>query len=188
MYGQALSGPYVATIGQCDGAGISDGAAKVKSAVFPAAVLLAGMTVPAWADAVCMANTGRFEPGQYACLRAGETSHLARCEMNLNILSWNEVLDHCPGDPAPGPAPATSVCRANGQFIPEGGFACLVVAGGAHLARCDTVLNASSWTKVQDGCPGPPMPEVIPDAQMPPLLEHPLSGPRRLIERLRDAL
>ena len=160
----------------------------MKSTVFPAAVALVGMTVPAWADAACMANMGHFELGQYACLRVGETSHLARCEMNLNILSWNEVLDHCPGDPAPGPAPATSVCRANGQFIPGGGLACLVVAGSTYLARCDTVLNAPSWTKVQDGCPGAPMPEVIPDAQMHPLLKHPLSGPRRLFERLRDAL
>lgn len=155
--------------------------------MFPAAVALVGMTVPAWADAACMANMGRFEPGQYACLRVGETSRLARCEMNLNIMSWNEVLDHCPGDPAPGPAPATSVCRANGQFIPGGGFACLVVVGSTYLARCDTVLNAPSWTKVQDGCPGAPMPELNPDAQVPGS-KHPLSGPRRLLERLRDAL
>ncbi|WP_246707374.1 hypothetical protein [Mesorhizobium sp. NZP2077] len=160
----------------------------MKSAVFPAVVVLAGMTVPAWADAVCMASIGRFEPGQYACLRVGGASHLARCEVNLNILSWKEVLDHCPGDPAPAPAPTTSVCRANGQFTLGGGFACLVVAGDTHLARCDTVLNASSWTNVQEGCPGPPQAQVTPDSQAYPLLEHPLSGPRRLIERLRDAL
>ena len=135
-----------------------------------------------------MANMGRFELGQYACLRVGETSHLARCEVNLDILSWNEVLDHCPGGTAPKPAVATSVCRANGKFIPGGGFACLVVAGSTHLARCDTVLNASSWTNVQEGCPGPPLPKVIPDSQAYPLLQHPLSGPRRLYERLRNAL
>ncbi|WP_244530002.1 hypothetical protein [Mesorhizobium qingshengii] len=160
----------------------------MKSTVLPAAVALVGMTLPAWADASCMANMGQFELGQYACLTVGESSHLARCEVNLNILSWKEVLDHCPGGPASQPALATSVCRANGRFVPGGGFACLTVAGSTHLARCDTVLNDPSWTKVQEGCPGAPQPEVIPDTQVNPGLKHPLSGARRLIERLRDAL
>ena len=146
------------------------------------------MTVSGWADEACIANMGRFALGQYACLKAGETSHLARCEVNLNTLSWKEVLDYCPGGSAPRPALATSACRANGQFFPDGGFACLVVAGSTHLARCDTVLNDSSWTKVQEGCPGAQQPEVIPDPQAHPWLKQPLSGPRRLIERLRDAL
>ncbi|ODA96282.1 hypothetical protein BFX40_27760 [Mesorhizobium sp. SEMIA 3007] len=160
----------------------------MKSTVFRALVALLGTALPARADEACMANMGRFELGQYACLRVGETSHLARCEVNLDILSWNEVLDHCPGGTAPKPAVATSVCRANGKFIPGGGFACLVVAGSTHLARCDTVLNAPSWTKVQEGCPGAPLPEATPDAQVHPGLKNLLSGPRRLFERLRDAL
>ncbi|WP_245465277.1 MULTISPECIES: hypothetical protein [unclassified Mesorhizobium] len=160
----------------------------MKGTLFPAAMALVGMMVPAWADGACIANMGRFELGQYACLQAGETSHLARCETNLNILSWKQVLDHCPGGPAPGPALATSVCRANGQLFPAGGFACLVVAGSTHLARCDTVLNDPSWTKVQEGCPGPPPPEVLPERQVHPWLKQPLAGPRRLIERLRNAL
>lgn len=181
-------GPYLATIGQCDRSSVSDGFNKLKITVIPAAVALVGMTAQAWADTACMAPAGRFELGQYACLRVGETSHLARCEASLNILSWKEVLDHCPGGPAPGPALATSVCRANDQFFPPSGFACLIVDGSTHLARCDTVLNNPSWTKVQEGCPGAPQPHVIPDPQVHPWLEHPLSGPRRLIERLRDAL
>jgi hypothetical protein len=135
-----------------------------------------------------MANMAKFERGQYACLRAGETSHLARCEVNLNILSWNEVLDHCPGGPAPIPAQDTFVCRANGQFFPAGGFACLTLSGSKHLARCDAVLNISSWTKVQEGCPGAPQPEVVPDSRGHPWLQDAFAVPRRLIERLRDAL
>ncbi|AID31479.2 hypothetical protein MCHK_3676 [Mesorhizobium huakuii 7653R] len=167
---------------------MSNGSNTLKSTVFRALVALVGTALPARADEACMANMGRFELGQYACLRVGETSHLARCEVNLDILSWNEVLDHCPGGTAPKPVAATSVCRANGKFIPGGGFACLVVAGSTHLARCDTVLNAPSWTKVQEGCPGAPLPEATPDAQVHPGLKNLLSGPRRLFERLRDAL
>jgi hypothetical protein len=161
---------------------------KLRSTAFPVAVTLVAMTAQAWADAACVAPVGRFQPGQYACLGVGEASHLARCEVSLNILSWNDVLDHCPGGSASGSAPATSVCRANDQFIPSGGFACLIVAGSTHLARCDTVLNSPSWTTVQEGCPGAPQPDVIPDPQVQPWLKLPLAGPRRLIERLRDAL
>lgn len=183
---QFLSGPYLATIAQCHGSRISNGSDGLKRTVFYGAVALVGMMVPASADEACIANMGRFELGQYACLQAGATSHLARCEANLNILSWKQVLDHCPGGPTPGPALATSVCRANGQFFPAGGYACLVVSGSTHLARCDTVLNDPSWTKVQEGCPGPPLPQVVPEPQTHPWLKQPLAVPRRLIERLRN--
>lgn len=160
----------------------------MNNTAFPAVLVLVGMAAPAWADAVCIANMGRFERGQYACLRTGETSQLARCEVNGNVLSWNEVLDHCPGGPQPRSAPASFVCRANGQFFPAGGFACLTVSGSRHLARCDAVLNNSSWTNVQEGCPGGPQPEVVPDPQGYSRLQQILAVPRRLIERIRDAL
>jgi hypothetical protein len=51
------------------------------------------------------------------------------------------------------PAFAASECLANGQSFQIGQVACLTVAGKSHLARCDMVLNNTSWTKVQDDCP-----------------------------------
>jgi hypothetical protein len=153
------------------------------------AAALVGMTVPALADSACMANAEQFERGQYACLTASGTSQLARCEMNLNILSWNKVLDHCPGGSPPKPTFATPfVCRANDQLFPVGGFACLTLDGRKQLSRCDAVLNNSSWTKVQDGCPGPELPVVAPDTKSRPWFGHPFLGPRGFIQRLRDAL
>ena len=135
-----------------------------------------------------MANAERFERGQYACLTAGGSSQLARCEVNLNILSWNKVLDHCPGGPPPRPTLATPfVCRANDQVFPAGGFACIVLGGSKQLSRCDAVLNNPSWTKVQDGCPGAELPDVVPEAKSSPWY-RPFSGPRGFIQRLRDAL
>lgn len=136
-----------------------------------------------------MANAQQFTRGQYACLTANGTNKLARCEMNLNISSWNEVLDHCPGGPAPRPTFARPfVCLANGQAFPVGGFACLTLDGGKQLSRCDAVLNNSSWTKVQDGCPGPELPDLAPEAKSIPWSHRLWSGPRGFIQRLRDAL
>jgi len=89
-----------------------------------------------------------------------------------------------PGGPARSPTPATTfVCRANDQAFPAGGFACLILAGSKQLSRCDTVLNSPSWTKVQEGCPGAGQPDVVPDSN-----GTPVADPRRLIERLRNAL
>lgn len=136
-----------------------------------------------------MANAQLFERGQYACLTASGTSQLARCEMNLNILSWNKVLDHCPGGPPPKPTIAAPfVCQANGQSFPAGGFACLALDGRKQLSRCDSALNNPSWTKVQEGCPGPELPVVVPSPTSSPWFGHPFLGPRGFIQRLRDAL
>lgn len=57
-----------------------------------------------------------------------------------------------------GPAHADQACLANGKSFQLGQVACLTVAGSSHLARCDMVLNNTSWAKVQDGCPGAPAP------------------------------
>ncbi|TGV77849.1 hypothetical protein EN801_036415, partial [Mesorhizobium sp. M00.F.Ca.ET.158.01.1.1] len=51
------------------------------------------------------------------------------------------------------PAFAAPECLANGKSYPVGQVACLTVADQSHLARCDMVLNNTSWTKVCDGCP-----------------------------------
>lgn len=44
-------------------------------------------------------------------------------------------------------------CRANGQLYRHGELACLRLPTGDQLARCDKVLNNSSWKKLRDGCP-----------------------------------
>ncbi|MDX8449266.1 hypothetical protein [Mesorhizobium captivum] len=54
---------------------------------------------------------------------------------------------------APAPTLAQA-CLANGKSFKVGETACLTVAGESHLARCDMVLNNTSWTKVKDTCPG----------------------------------
>lgn len=58
------------------------------------------------------------------------------------------------------PAFADAECLANGKSFQIGQVACLTLAGRSHLARCDMVLNNTSWTRVDDECPGsmPPRP------------------------------
>ncbi|TJU96505.1 MAG: hypothetical protein E5Y12_25045, partial [Mesorhizobium sp.] len=51
------------------------------------------------------------------------------------------------------PAFAAPECLANGKSYPVGQVACLTVADQSHLARCEMVLNNTSWTKVGDNCP-----------------------------------
>ncbi|OHV68103.1 hypothetical protein LCM4577_24405 [Mesorhizobium sp. LCM 4577] len=54
----------------------------------------------------------------------------------------------------PTPSLAAPTCLANGKSFTIGQTACLTVAGESHLARCDMVLNNTSWTKIKDECPG----------------------------------
>lgn len=45
-------------------------------------------------------------------------------------------------------------CIANGQRIAEGETFCIRPnSGDPFLARCEIVLNNTSWRKLQDGCP-----------------------------------
>ncbi|MER9234210.1 hypothetical protein NKI56_19285 [Mesorhizobium sp. M0622] len=48
---------------------------------------------------------------------------------------------------------ADEECLANGKSFQIGQMACLTLAGQSHLARCEMVLNNTSWTKQRDGCP-----------------------------------
>ncbi|MER8371684.1 hypothetical protein [Mesorhizobium sp. M1409] len=54
---------------------------------------------------------------------------------------------------APASALADQECLANGKSYQLGQVACLTVGDQSHLARCDMVLNNTSWTKVGDSCP-----------------------------------
>ena len=67
-----------------------------------------------------------------------------------NILAVMLIL--ASGSPSPGAT--RCACIANGQRIEKGGIACIRPRYGApFLAKCDVVLNNTSWTKLQDGCP-----------------------------------
>ncbi len=45
-------------------------------------------------------------------------------------------------------------CVANGQRIELGKLFCIKTASGKEfLARCERVLNNTSWKRVQDSCP-----------------------------------
>jgi len=66
---------------------------------------------------------------------------------------------------APAAALADQECLANGKSYQLGQVACLTVADKSHLARCEMVLNNTSWTKVADSCPEntlAPHPHVTP--------------------------
>ena len=44
-------------------------------------------------------------------------------------------------------------CRFNGGYIDEGKTACLKTPNGFSLARCEKVLNNTSWTRLNQPCP-----------------------------------
>ena len=160
----------------------------VRSALLPAAVWLAGMAPPAFADDLqCVADGAHFSIGQYACLTAGGRSHLARCQPDLNIPTWANVLDECPGGP-PASVATSFQCRANGQLFPAGGFACLTISGKQELARCDAVLNNSSWTTVREGCPGGPLPEMTATPEGGSSLRDAWALPKQWFDSLMDRL
>ncbi len=55
---------------------------------------------------------------------------------------------------SPAHGAARCACIANGQRVEEGQVACIrPQSGGSFLAKCEIVLNNTSWTKLQDGCP-----------------------------------
>lgn len=66
---------------------------------------------------------------------------------------------------APAAAFADQECLANGKSYQLSQVACLTIADRSHLARCDMVLNNTSWTKIGDSCPEntlAPHPHVTP--------------------------
>jgi len=50
-------------------------------------------------------------------------------------------------------------CRGNGQDVPEGQTVCLKTASGMKLARCERVLNNTSWTILDSDCPTAALPQ-----------------------------
>jgi predicted small secreted protein len=49
-------------------------------------------------------------------------------------------------------------CRGNGEDIPEGQTVCLKTASGMKLARCERVLNNTSWKILDSDCPTAALP------------------------------
>lgn len=47
-------------------------------------------------------------------------------------------------------------CVANGKLFEQGAVACLTLPAGEYLARCDAVLNNSSWTRIAETCADAP--------------------------------
>lgn len=54
---------------------------------------------------------------------------------------------------APAFAGEKCVCRANGKNFEEGQVTCFRLPSGMKLARCERVLNNTSWKMLGDGCP-----------------------------------
>ncbi|MEM7301074.1 MAG: hypothetical protein AAF468_08325 [Pseudomonadota bacterium] len=44
-------------------------------------------------------------------------------------------------------------CRFNGGYVEEGQTVCMKTPTGMSLARCERVLNNTSWKILQNGCP-----------------------------------
>ncbi|MEJ1159249.1 hypothetical protein [Prosthecomicrobium sp. N25] len=61
-----------------------------------AVAAVAGGVGTAQADCTCRALGRDFALGQTACLRVGDRSRLARCDMALNNTSWTFIDESCP--------------------------------------------------------------------------------------------
>jgi hypothetical protein len=57
------------------------------------------------------------------------------------------------------PARADCECLGNGTRYAQGQVACLKLPTGPVLARCEKVLNNSSWKRLQNGCPEARVPQ-----------------------------
>ncbi len=63
----------------------------------------------------------------------------------VGALLWSQAAS------ADGPIPCT--CRAEGTSFALGAVVCMKTPEGLRLARCERVLNNTSWTPLQAPCP-----------------------------------
>ncbi|MBY8915592.1 hypothetical protein KUG85_01385 [Nitratireductor sp. L1-7-SE] len=54
--------------------------------------------------------------------------------------------------PVAGASAAECQCRANGSAFRQGETTCLALPDGPRLARCEMVLNNSSWKILDQAC------------------------------------
>ncbi len=66
----------------------------------------------------------------------------------LSLVIVNAVATHTA-------ARADCLCAANGLRYEQGETTCIRLSSGSYLARCEKVLNNSSWTKISDDCQDP---------------------------------
>jgi hypothetical protein len=65
--------------------------------------------------------------------------------LGVGVLLWSQAAS------ADGPIPCT--CRAQGTSFALGAVVCLKTPEGPRLARCERVLNNTSWTPLEMPCP-----------------------------------
>jgi hypothetical protein len=58
-----------------------------------------------------------------------------------------------PGASAAAGPDGECTCRYKGEDVIEGQTACIATANGPSLARCEKVLNNTSWTILDQPCP-----------------------------------
>jgi hypothetical protein len=65
----------------------------------------------------------------------------------------------------PSEAKATCTCIYKGGTIKEGETACIWTAKGNALARCEKVLNNTSWKLLGESCPGEQSSKELPHSK-----------------------
>ena len=63
---------------------------------------------------------------------------------------------------APAQAGENCTCRYKGQDIGEGRTVCLATPNGPQMARCERVLNNTSWKFLGNSCPYASMEQIKP--------------------------
>jgi len=53
----------------------------------------------------------------------------------------------------PAHAGDNCTCRYEGNDVAEGNTICMATPKGRQLARCDRILNNTSWKFLGEGCP-----------------------------------
>ncbi len=60
-------------------------------------------------------------------------------------------------------------CRAYGADHALGATICIRASSGSYLARCEMVLNNTSWKKIGDGCPQASLRQRVPKVEATPI-------------------
>jgi hypothetical protein len=88
----------------------------------------------------------------HRCKLRGLSRQLVACYIaSMSIRLAAAALLVLSAFPSPGIADCT--CRAKGVVAEQGEVLCLATPQGPRMARCDKVLNNSSWTFLQAPCP-----------------------------------
>lgn len=75
------------------------GVLKLMALSLAAVAMVANAVVASPPDRRCACRNrdgARYELGQVACIRVGDISYMARCEMDLNVMTWKKLRDGCP--------------------------------------------------------------------------------------------